>query len=285
MAIDGKRRSFAVTALDRWQRWHDDEGDPDRDRPAPTVEDLRKLLLDGAQSPNMLVGIAGHKVLEGLAAGDLSAFDVRYPTTGFGEYEPIDISDGPAFDFSDQPSPDADALEHGAYTLVEVEKNDGTIVELELRWELPNDEALVAMPLLESTVEHTFETALGPVTARGRIDGGDGVEIVDYKFSSRVGGADYFDELSRQWQWRLYLLATGARSIRYEAFQVRPPLRDENCWRIVARQTYRQHAYEGMARDLAGAVEAFVRAIDNHVPEYWERSRREPAAALVAEED
>jgi hypothetical protein len=281
VATVANRRTFAVTALDAWQRWHDDDGDPDRDRPAPTVEDLRKMLLDRQQTANMLVGIAGHKVLEGLAAGDLAAFDVRYPTTGF-DYQPIDISDGPAFNFGDVPAP-TDELAHGAYTLVEVEKNDGTLVEIELRWELPNDEALPAMPLLEAKVEHTFETALGPLTARGRIDGSDGVEIVDYKFSGRVGSADYFDELSRQWQWRLYLLATGASAIRYEAFQVRPPLKDESAWRVCARQTYRQFAYAGMARDLAGAVEAFARAIDQHVPEYWDRNAHLEAPVEEAE--
>lgn len=268
MALDGKRRSFAVTALDAWQRWHDDEGD--ENRPAPTVADLRALLLDRTQTPNMLVGIAGHKVLEGLAAGDLSAFDVRNPARGF------------SYLLSE---PRHDALEEGSYTLVEVERDDQTRVEFELRWELPNDEALVAMPLLEAKVEHTFATALGPVTARGRIDGSDGVEVVDYKFSSRVGSADYFDELSRAWQWRLYLLATGARSVRYEAFRVKPPLRDENCWRIDMRQTYRQFAYQGMAQDLERAVEAFVRAIENHVPEYWDRARREAIADPASEED
>lgn len=263
MATDARPKTLAVTALDRWRRWVEDDGDEHHE--APTLEDFRRELLSREQSPKMLVGTAGHKVLEGLAARDLTGIEILTVTRGFGYGDHYD--DG-VLDFQAPAAFDGE-IEAGGYTHVTVTGNDGLPHRFELRWELPNDEAIVVMPLRESKVALEVNTSIGPVTVRGRIDGGDGVEVLDYKFTGRPD----LEELDRSWQWKVYLLATGAQRIRYEVFRVRLPLRDApDVWRITDRQTYRQYAYPGMREDVERAVDEFARLIDRDVPEYWDRS-------------
>lgn len=269
MATGDRRKTFAVTALDTWQRWAHDDGDEDRE--PPTVDDLRRELLGRAQTHKMIAGLAGHKVLEELSAGNESSIRDRG----------IEVRGFSAFDHALGLTPGSSVLAASASTYTLVEVNDGDLVPVSLRWELREEEALRVHPIRESKVELEFPTSRGLLLAKGRVDGGDGVEVVDYKFSGRPD----IEALERSWQWQVYLLATGARRFRWEVFTVRPPLKGEEAYRIVKRQTSTQYAYPEMRAEVTRAVENFAAAIDEFVPEYWDRARREADAAPVDEEE
>lgn len=268
MATGDRRKTFAVTALDVWQRWAHDDGDEDRE--PPSVEDLRRELLGRAQTDKMIAGLAGHKVLEEIAAGNESSIINRgIEVRGFSDFDHA---------LGLRPGSSVLAASAGTYTLVEL--NTGALVPVALKWELREEETLRVLPVRESKVELEFPTSRGLLLAKGRVDGGDGLEVVDYKFSGRPD----IEALERSWQWQIYLLATGARRFRWEVFTVREPLKNEEAYRIVKRQTSTQYAYPEMRAEVTRAVENFAAAIDEFVPEYWDRARSLEAPAVDEEE-
>ena len=222
MAGADRRKTLAVTVVDKWRRYHEDDD--------MTLEAFRKDLLDRTSSAPAVAGTAGHKILE-LAAHD-------------------------------------EVLEHGAFLTVDVEHKDGRHEAVDLSFEMADAHLLALPPIPEGKVEKTYVTAIGEVIVKGRTDGFDGIEVLDFKFT----GKPDLEELERSWQWRLYLDMLGAQRFRWEVFTMRPPLKSETAWRVVDRQTARQYRYPGMEQDVARVVNQTAKMIDLYVPEYWARN-------------
>lgn len=252
-------KTIAVTALDTWRRWLEDEDGAD-------LAKLRDELLVRTQNDAMLAGTAGHKMLEDLGAGRIIA-DPPPPPMGGDLFDPMD-------DFGDDDEPRiVDELEHGAFLPIEITGDNGERTTVDLSIEIPTLEVIRTLPLGEIRVERTYDTPVGPVRVNGRVDGSDGVEILDFKFT----GSPDFEELERSHQWKLYLDMTGAQRFRWEVFLMRKPLKGETAWRIQERHTLRQYRYPGLEEDVARSVSQFAVLIDRYVPEYWARaSRRQP---------
>jgi hypothetical protein len=248
----GRPRTLAVTALDTWRRWHEDE--------EQTVATLRTALLERTQSPVMRAGTAGHQVLE--QPGFF--FDQRASEMGEGGWG--------------EPTHEG-TFEHGDYLSVLVDGDGGQTVEVDLTFELPHESTFRLMPIRETKVEKEYATTIGPVVVRGRVDGFDGLEVADTKFT----GKPDLEELERSWQWRLYLDMLGARGFRWDVFTMRAPLRGEKAWRIQDHQVLRQYRYPTLEEDVQRAVERFAVLVDRYVPQYWSRNEREAVAVAEVE--
>jgi hypothetical protein len=277
---DARRdKTIAASAFDVWRRWveiSEDEVDRGAD---PTIHGLRALLLQRGQSPAMLAGTAGHKLLEELAAGRLASVTIEdVATRAFGQLPGHSRGGFGEFDFdplenvANPPAPSV--LEHGTYCTVAITDDEGTPQQIELVIEIPVDADIVVLPIAEQRVEATYDTPIGPVRVNGRIDGSDGIEILDYKFTGKPDP----EELERSWQWRLYLDATGAQRFRWELVTMKPPLKSETAWRLQRIDTLHQYAYPGLHEDVCRAVAQFAVLIDRYVPEYWDRTRARAGA-------
>jgi hypothetical protein len=158
------------------------------------------------------------------------------------------------------------ALEHGS-----VWKAEDEFGEFHLRVEL--DGTVHVPPIREHFVSRIFDTSIGPVQVRGRVDGTDGFEVVDYKFT---GWPDP-ERFAESWQWRIYLALTGATSFRWEVFTLRQPLKHETAWRVTAHQTFKQYGYPELFADVERAVSDAAAGIDRWAPTYWTRRLHEAA--------
>jgi hypothetical protein len=273
---EARERTLAVTVIDMVRRWKEDEGDDHHD--APTLADLRRELLDRVQSEPMLVGTAGHKLLELAGAKRLSEVLVdgglENTVGSFSELFKWDTEmPDPFEDEREEPS----ELAHGAYLRVPIEQNDGKVIEVELSIEIADLATVQLLPIAEQKIEKVYATPVGPVRVKGKIDGTDGVEVLDFKFT----GKPDFEMLERTYQWRLYLDMAGAQRFRWEVFTLKKPLKSETAWRVSKVETLRQFAYPGMLEDVQRAVADAAVLIDRYVPEYWDRVRRAGEAAVA----
>ncbi len=282
MPVD-RDRTLAVTVVDAIRHWKDTEDEDDRR--APTLAEFRKDLLERVQSEPMLVGTAGHKLLELAGARRLSEVLVDAglervaPFSSFGAlFAEMDQGPDP---FGEEPAlEEPEELAHGAYLRVPIEQDDGTVIEVDLSIEIADLATVRLLPIAEQKIEKVYDTPIGPVRLKGKIDGTDGVEVLDFKFT----GKPDFEALERTYQWRCYLDMAEAQRFRWEVFTIRKPLKSETAWRVSKVETLRQFAYPGMLEDVHRAVVDAAVFIDRYVPEYWDRYARAGASAVEGEE-
>jgi hypothetical protein len=252
-------RSLAVTAVDTWRRFKATEG--------LTLADFRADLLERTQTPRMLAGTAAHALLEKLPVGAVLHAAVPFldvhPTFDefFDEVHGFDASieyDGRIYHVTIETQAEVDGRHARAKEVVD------------LAFELPDDRAVPVLPVREMKIERVYQTPVGPVLVKGRVDGFDNIEVMDYKFT----GQPDLEALAETYQWRIYLDILDAQRFRWEVFTMRDPLRDETAWRICEVQSFTQFRYPNLQADVARAVAEAAVAIDTYAPEYWSRYER-----------
>jgi hypothetical protein len=121
-------------------------------------------------------------------------------------------------------------------------------------------------PIREESCEKVYATPSGPVLLRGRVDGREGIEVVDFKLTSGQFNAERY---AASLQWRAYLDMTGGLRFRYVVFQGKRTDRETFVFAIHELVFW---SYPEMAADVAlraGELAAFCRS---HVPELVEAS-------------
>ena len=94
------------------------------------------------------------------------------------------------------------------------------------------------------------------VTLAGRCDAIRGHTVVDYKGSGR--DPDYESYLTA-WQWRAYLaMLPECTDFAYECFTVYNPYKGSTVWRVVRYTQIPLQRYDGLEKDVEGAVRGYV---------------------------
>jgi hypothetical protein len=159
----------------------------------------------------------------------------------------------------------AKLMEHAGERSLHVEEVDG--------WEFYFDmESELSMPTVrELKGEMVFETADGPVTLVGQVDGFDG-RVYDAKLTGRVDPERYLDSL----QWRAYLLMFGAREFVYDIFHAKY---ESGGKRVTVDEHHRMSffAYPEMRAEVERAVRNLAHVVAHvvalHVPMLAEGKR------------
>ena len=114
------------------------------------------------------------------------------------------------------------------------------------------DFAVDARTVAVAERERRYSLALAGIDVGCRVDGRIGDMIVDYKVTTApIKPWRHFDS----WQWRVYLLATGARLMRYEIYMV--TRRTATRYRVSDAQTITMTAYPDMRADVSDALRKF----------------------------
>lgn len=133
-------------------------------------------------------------------------------------------------------------------------------------------EAELALPAFrEKTIQQVYKTSVGPVLLRGKIDGQDLLEAIDYKLTTSPFDAERY---ASSLQWRAYLDMTELKRFRYLVFQAK---REEVFVRIFDLHEFKLWAYPGMSQEVRQRVDELARFVSVHVPELM--SKPLPAGA------
>lgn len=114
---------------------------------------------------------------------------------------------------------------------------------------------------LPDTRELRASKAYGPITVTGCVDVIHGLRIEDHKTTGRFDPDRYLDG----YQWRYYLDIFGARTFRWNVFEIAED--EPRVYRVRAFHQLEQHAYPSMHSDcarLAADLHAFAL---EHLPE------------------
>lgn len=118
----------------------------------------------------------------------------------------------------------------------------------------------VTLPMIrESSVEKIYQTPVGPVLLRGKLDG-EGLEAVDYKLTTSTFDAERYAE---SLQWKAYLDMTGASRFRYLVFESK---RNDAHVFIRALHEMPLWSYPGMHEEVARRVGELAEFVSRHVP-------------------
>lgn len=121
------------------------------------------------------------------------------------------------------------------------------------------------LPVRELKGEIVIQTAAGPVTLVGIIDGHDG-SVYDHKLTGRFDAERYADS----YQWRAYLTMFGARRFVYQVFEGKEG-DDLTEWLVYGFHRFPLYAYEGMRGDVEREVGELASFIAEHMPERAQR--------------
>lgn len=118
-------------------------------------------------------------------------------------------------------------------------------------------------PEREAFVEKVYQTSVGPVLLRGRVDGRDPATatVTDYKLTTSTFDAKRY---ATSLQWKAYLDMTGDRRFEYLVFSAHR--KDVN---VTIRELHRLvfWRYPEMHDDVKRRVEELAEFVTRHVPE------------------
>lgn len=102
--------------------------------------------------------------------------------------------------------------------------------------------------------DYVIDTRHGPVRLVCKVDAISGLDVWEVKSREKsFDVSNYADAL----QWRAYVCAFGAASIRYRLCNVRQ-LKESGIWTIWGAQTLALYPYPAIRQDVADAVEELV---------------------------
>lgn len=135
------------------------------------------------------------------------------------------------------------------------------------RFRFSLDLALRLPAVRELKGDVVIQTAQGPVTLVGVVDGLDGA-VRDYKLTSRFDAERY----AESYQWRCYLSMFKARRFVYDVFVA---FDNEQADEIIVSEYHPLtfYAYPAMDADVHREVEAFVAFASKHLPERFEQAQ------------
>jgi hypothetical protein len=111
-------------------------------------------------------------------------------------------------------------------------------------------------------IEKVFDTSVGPVVLRGRIDGEDRVKrIIDYKLTEKLDVERYGSSL----QWPAYLLMKQRQRFRYIVFDAKVNGKKREV-HINAIHNLDFWAYDGMEREVHRRVEELADFVSRAMP-------------------
>lgn len=160
------------------------------------------------------------------------------------------------------PEMDAGKALHKALEFA-VEGNEHDCIEVDGEvFHFDGDFVVRAMPEREGAIiEKVYQTMVGPVLLRGRIDARDADSVTDYKLTfSAFDGERYAESL----QWRAYLDMTGARRFNYEVFEARRA--KDGSIEVREQHPLVLWRYEGISADVHRRVSELAQFVAVHVP-------------------
>lgn len=118
-----------------------------------------------------------------------------------------------------------------------------------------------APPYREEPCEKVYTTPSGDVLLRGRVDGSEGFEVVDYKLTGSAFDAERY---AGSLQWKAYLDMTGGKRFRYVVFHGK---RKETEVFVHHVHELTLWAYPEMGGEVQRRVEELAEFVVNHAPE------------------
>lgn len=149
----------------------------------------------------------------------------------------------------------AKLFEHVTPRSIDEWEGDGWRFKFEIegaRMELP--------AIRELKGEIQIATPVGPVTLVGKVDGMEGVTVIDQKLTERFDAERYLDSL----QWRAYLEMFRARRFRYDVFVGR--YGKDHDVTITEYHPLTFYAYPGMRADVEKAVRELAEVVAEFIP-------------------
>ena len=148
-----------------------------------------------------------------------------------------------------------------------VVEQDGWTIDFRLL-----ESSIALPPIREQSLSRTFVVDGVEVELRGKVDGFDGVTVIDYKGASRFQPTVYIDN----YQWKAYLLMTGASRFTHYVF-----VRKIDGRTVVMRELHRltNYAYNGMEEAVIGSIRDYLAIAREHLPEQFvetEEPQHEP---------